>query len=229
MENAGQRGEKPSSRDLLLETARTLFYDQGYTATTLAQISRISGVNNGLITYYFGTKNNLARDIYNLYLTDLRNYISRRLFLNTKAYSMALNVAVETRIMLKQKFENPNLLRFFTEYRGDNAPFVNPFDRRERWYELQREMINPGLSDMDLKLYSVCGIAVVGRIAEAYHAGYLGDDTEYLKDYAVRALLTMLRMPEAEIEDVLARSRRWEPELYVPVLEGFRLAEPGTY
>ena len=113
MGNARQRAGRPSSRERLLEAARTLFYEQGYTATTLAQISRKSGVNNGLITYYFGAKNSLAREIYNLYLTDLRNYISRQLFLGTKAYTMAMNVAVETRIMLSQKFENPNFLRFF--------------------------------------------------------------------------------------------------------------------
>ena len=225
MGNARQRAGRPSSREWLLEAARTLFYEQGYTATTLAQISRKSGVNNGLITYYFGTKNSLAREIYNLYLTDLRNYISRQLFLGTKAYTMAMNVAVETRIMLSQKFENPNFLRFFIEYRRDNAPFVNPYGRRERWYQLQRDMINPALSDIDLKLYSVCGIAVVERLTEAYHAGYLDCDIDYLEDYAVRALFSMLRMPEAEAEQILEQSRRWERELYVRVTDGFRLEE----
>ena len=50
MESTETSRSKPSSRERLLEAARQLFYEQGYNATTLAQISEKSGVNNGLIT-----------------------------------------------------------------------------------------------------------------------------------------------------------------------------------
>ena len=122
MDSTETSRSKPSSRERLLEAARQLFYEQGYNATTLAQISEKSGVNNGLITYYFGTKNNLAQEIYNLFLMNIRAEISMRLFEKKKEFNMALNIAVENRMLLSQKFENPKLLRFYNEYqRGSDS------------------------------------------------------------------------------------------------------------
>ena len=196
MENKEISRGKPSSRDRLLETARQLFYDQGYNATTLAQISDKSGVNNGLITYYFGTKNNLAQEIYNLFLMNIRSEISMRLFEKKKEFNMALNIAVENRMLLTQKFENPNLLRFYNEYQRGSDAFGKSNPRRERYYELQKEFINPDISDDDLKLYSVCGISMIRSMVDAYEKGYLEMDLEYIKDYAVRFLFTMLHLQE---------------------------------
>ena len=200
-----------------------MFYDQGYTATTLAQISEKSGVNNGLITYYFGSKSNLASEIYNMCLMELRNEISQHLFLHTKEYSMALGIAVETRVLLAQKFENPNFLRFCNEYQKDRVHFVSVNPRRERYYSLQKELINPNISDLDLKLYSVCGIAVVESIAEAYEKRYLDCDIDYLKDYVTHTLFTMLQLPENEMQRLIQESRNWEEKLHFKVGPGFRV------
>lgn len=217
MENKEISRGKPSSRDRLLETARQLFYDQGYNATTLAQISDKSGVNNGLITYYFGTKNNLAQEIYNLFLMNIRSEISMRLFEKKKEFNMALNIAVENRMLLTQKFENPNLLRFYNEYQRGSDAFGKSNPRRERYYELQKEFINPDISDDDLKLYSVCGISMIRSMVDAYEKGYLKMDLEYIKDYAVRFLFTMLHLQEPQILSLIEESRYWESQLNIHV------------
>lgn len=223
MENKETSRGKPSSRDRLLETARQLFYDQGYNATTLAQISDKSGVNNGLITYYFGTKNNLAQEIYNLFLMNIRSEISMRLFEKKKEFNMALNIAVENRMLLTQKFENPNLLRFYNEYQRGSDAFGKSNPRRERYYELQKEFINPDISDDDLKLYSVCGISMIRSMVDAYEKGYLKMDLEYIKDYAVRFLFTMLHLQEPQILSLIEESRYWESQLNIHVGPNFEI------
>lgn len=223
MENKEISRGKPSSRDRLLETARQLFYDQGYNATTLAQISDKSGVNNGLITYYFGTKNNLAQEIYNLFLMNIRSEISMRLFEKKKEFNMALNIAVENRMLLTQKFENPNLLRFYNEYQRGSDAFGKSNPRRERYYELQKEFINPDISDDDLKLYSVCGISMIRSMVDAYEKGYLEMDLEYIKDYAVRFLFTMLHLQEPQILSLIEESRYWESQLNIHVGSNFEI------
>lgn len=212
MENTAINRQNPS-RLRLIEAARELFYDQGYTATTLAQISEKSGVNNGLINYYFKTKSNLAREIYNMCLMELRNEISRHLFLRTKKYSMALDIAIESRVLLAQKFENPNFLRFCNEYQKDSIHYIEINNRRERYYSLQKELINPEISDIDLKLYSVCGIAVTKSISEAYEKKYLDCDIAYLKDYVTRTLFFMLQIPDRETEEIIVEAREWEKRL----------------
>ena len=214
---------KLSSRDRLLDAARQLFYEQGYNATTLAQISDRSGVNNGLITYYFGTKNNLAKEIYNLFLMNIRAEISMRLFEKKKELNMPLNIAVENRLLLTQKFENPKLMRFYNEYQRGSDSYVVPNARRERYYELQKEFINPDISDEDLKLYSVCGISIIRAMVDAYEKGYLDMDLEYIKDYAIRALFTMLHLSESKITELIEESRYWESQLNIRVGQDFEI------
>ena len=222
MENTSTQSTA-SSRDRLFQAARELFYEQGYTATTLAQISERSGVNNGLITYYFKSKRNLAGAIYNMCLMELRSMIAQHLFLSTKEYSMALDVALETRILLAQKFENPAFLRFCIEYQRERLHFAAINPRRERYYGLQKELINPSISDLDLKLYSVCGIAVTERISEAYAAKYIDCDLDYLKDYVIRTLFTMLQLSNAEIDALIEDSRLWERELHFKIGPAFQI------
>ena len=213
------------SRQKLLDAAKELFYEDGYAATTLARISERSGVNNGLITYYFGSKCNLAREIYNLMLMDVRAEISMELFRQRKdkEYDMALNIAVENRVLLAQKFDNPNLLRFYNEYQKDRDFYVVPNEQRERYYELQKELVNPNITDIDLKLYEVCGIAVVKSVTEAYEKQYLDCDIDYLKDYVIYTLLNMLQLTPFRVSALMSEARHWEERLKIRIDKGFRV------
>ena len=221
-----QSAQTDSSRNRLLKAARELFYEQGYTATTFSQLSEKSGVNNGLITYYFKSKAKLAGEIFTVCLMELRSAISQYLFVNTREYSMALDVALENRVLLEQKVKNPKFLRFCIEYSKEWDHFNPQTDnRRNRYYMLQRELINPDISDLDLKLYSVCGIAVTERISEAIATKYIDCDLEYLKDYVTRTLFTMLQLPAAEIETLIQESRVWEVKLHFRIGPAFRVLQ----
>ena len=57
-----KKGEE--TRGTILHTARRLFYEQGYEATTTRQIAEASGANLGLIKYYFESKAEMAKRIY---------------------------------------------------------------------------------------------------------------------------------------------------------------------
>ena len=47
------------TRESIVESARELFFDQGYTATGIAQILKKSGVNSGSLYHFFPTKEDL--------------------------------------------------------------------------------------------------------------------------------------------------------------------------
>ncbi|WP_117190200.1 TetR/AcrR family transcriptional regulator [Rhizobium terrae] len=55
---------RPSIRDTLLKSAVTLFALSGYNAVSLRDIAKAAGANVGSITYHFGSKANLLREIY---------------------------------------------------------------------------------------------------------------------------------------------------------------------
>ncbi|TDK32316.1 TetR/AcrR family transcriptional regulator [Rhizobium deserti] len=55
---------RPSIRENLLQNAVTLFSRSGYNAVSLRDIAKASGANVGSLTYHFGSKANLLKEIY---------------------------------------------------------------------------------------------------------------------------------------------------------------------
>lgn len=51
-------------RDALLEAAATLFSRNGYSAVSMREIAKAANANVGSLTYHFGSKANLLREIY---------------------------------------------------------------------------------------------------------------------------------------------------------------------
>jgi AcrR family transcriptional regulator len=58
---------KPETRERLVETARQLFHEQGYTATGIAQILDAAEANSGSLYYFFPTKEDLLLAVLELY------------------------------------------------------------------------------------------------------------------------------------------------------------------
>ncbi|CDZ26258.1 TetR/AcrR family transcriptional regulator [Neorhizobium galegae] len=55
---------RPNLRDALLRNAVTLFSRSGYNAVSLRDIAKASGANVGSLTYHFGSKAKLLREVY---------------------------------------------------------------------------------------------------------------------------------------------------------------------
>lgn len=224
MEKEIPNRQNTENRKKLISAAKELFYDQGYIKTTLAQISKLSGVNNGLITYYFGSKSNLASIIYTGLMLELRNEIAKQLYAIKQDYSLELGIGLETRILLKLKFDNKNFLRFYVEYQSEKSSYSkSSSDKRGHYYRLQRRLINPKLSDEDLRLYEICGIAAVKAVTEAYSAGYYDGDPTYAEDYVLRLLYKMLQLPDYQAEALVEESRFLKDQLTIKVGPYFRL------
>jgi len=62
--NAGQRArDAERTRDCILQAATSLFAEQGFNATTIAQIAEAAGVARGTPSYFFGTKEGLWKAV----------------------------------------------------------------------------------------------------------------------------------------------------------------------
>jgi AcrR family transcriptional regulator len=59
MARAGRRPGPTHTRDAILASARRLFADRGYQATTVRAVAAEAGVNAALVHHYFGTKQQL--------------------------------------------------------------------------------------------------------------------------------------------------------------------------
>ena len=59
--------ESTATKDRLVETARKLFWHQGYSATGVAQILKEAGARSGSLYYFFPTKEELLREVLERY------------------------------------------------------------------------------------------------------------------------------------------------------------------
>lgn len=98
-----------STHNILLKVAKSLFYKQGYDATTTRQIAEQSGVNLGLIKYHFASKANIALEIYMEIRQAFDDYIA------TQKYSVDQRILIGSAVEFVLCFNSPNFLRFLVE------------------------------------------------------------------------------------------------------------------
>lgn len=68
---AGKRGRRPNipqeegsgTKSAILQAARSLFAEKGYDGVSVSDISDAAGVNKALVFYYFGTKDNILKEV----------------------------------------------------------------------------------------------------------------------------------------------------------------------
>ncbi|MFA0815911.1 MAG: TetR/AcrR family transcriptional regulator [Anaerofustis sp.] len=217
------------TKQKIIDSAQILFYDQGYTSTTVAQITSKADVNNGLFTYYFGSKRNLASMILNEFRIDFRNLISKKIFDQHIQYNFAVGIAVDHRLNMKLKAESSNLMRFENELNRDLhqvdketlKKLTNP--QREHYYQLQKRLINPNISDTDLQLHKFLSYEIINALYSAYENEVVHADIEYLTDYYIRLFFHMLQLPPQEIELILEESKEITSKIQINTLPYFML------
>lgn len=62
----GPRAKRGEVRDRIREAAREQFISHGYDATTIREVARRAGCDAAMVSYYFGAKQRLFRECFNL-------------------------------------------------------------------------------------------------------------------------------------------------------------------
>ena len=220
------------TKQKIVNSAKKLFYEQGYEATTVMQITKDAEVNNGLFTYYFGSKIALAGMISTQFRLDMRNCVSQKMYIRYRNYNLALGIAVEQRKSVEMILSDDKLLRFDIEQGMDinKAGNIRTDDekmdghQRSHFYQLQKRLINPSITDIDLKFYEVVGIAANRAMYSAYHGGFLKCTPEYMGDYIIRLCFHLLQLPAGEIEELVEKSREIAKNIDVCVEPYFRVS-----
>jgi len=65
------------TKEKILRAAMELFASKGFEAVGIREIAKKAGVNSSLISYYFGGKANLYREVLFLQYHELRDFVSR--------------------------------------------------------------------------------------------------------------------------------------------------------
>ncbi len=188
---------REQTRAKILEAALTVFSDRGFSAAGTREIAKKAGVNQGLITYHFKSKENLWREAATRIFAEAREHVVGEMLRDAGDDQRSVRrnlVKAYVRFVAKR----PELIRFMVEEGKHRSA-------RVRW-----------LVDTHLKpLYAMFPLAPVGSEALKPHLFYAMTGAAALM-FSVRPVckrLTGLDTNDGEVVEVHAK---FLAELLVP-------------
>jgi AcrR family transcriptional regulator len=209
---ARDNGDPRSTRDKILDAAESVFADKGYNGASTRDIAAAADANLGMIPYYFGSKENLLKEV-------IRRRAVPELEERAAAVSAVLaeagngkpDIAAILRADLEPQFrrrrENAVHRRLAGRISTDPSPevrrVVNEIYCREALvFDLALRRACPHLSDEEFywRFYCVFGavqyvLADVGKIQTLAGPGFSTSDPEVALTFVVRFLEAALRAP----------------------------------
>lgn len=198
------------TKQLILDTGKTLFYEQGYKKTTYTEISQTAGINRALIPYHFKNKASLGLAVYNSIIDDIMKPADE--MLGTADLSSDLASAFHL-VLFYRIFEDTHFARMTDELLSEGAPIIDKDNEAAAINSLGDNFSNMDASQLKLLIHSMIavkkesvhqladGSSTPDALADFYfklvlgYAGYSADDIQELKDAAFQlADLIQLRI-----------------------------------
>ena len=165
-------------RQQLLDAAVTLFSNQGFGPTRVADICDAAGVAKGLFYWYFDSKESLIADVVRIMRQQLR-----------RAQAAAMEPTADALTQLRQGSEAS--VRFMAQHRawfalldmeGSDPVLAAAVDEGATVYVtdvarlIRRGQVDGSVVDGDAQLLAIGTVGTVGVFARARRAGHLDDD-----------------------------------------------------
>lgn len=122
-----QKNEQSAKLDIL-KAGKSLFAKKGFEAVSVREIAKESGQNISMISYYFGGKEGLYREILSNHMQTISGAVNK-LFkshsskeMSTKSFKADLKSLVT--IVLSMKYDNPEMMNIMQRERVNGLPFA---------------------------------------------------------------------------------------------------------
>jgi len=106
------------SRQKILNTAKMLFIEKGFAATTMREISTSAGINKGLLHYYFQSKQALFVSVMHMTSFELFPQVDTILHLNV-SFQQKLELIID--VYIEFLLQNPRLPAFIINELNSNT------------------------------------------------------------------------------------------------------------
>ena len=207
----------------ILATAKKLFYDNGFSNTTIADIAKELNTSNGRINYYFNTKDEIGKAVYTEYLDNVRSVVYDRIYNKFGGYDEALALAIRQRLNDKMYRDYPNAFRFYSDILSITLNMA-PERGGEDLNEIYRHFgMTSKLDTANLNLISYSWVGATSMIVIQYFRGYLKIPYEVFDDYRVAVPLRIAGIEEEIIERMVNESKTIFDELKFEVLPYFEV------
>ena len=150
------------TKETILETASRLFYEKGYTATTVRDICSQSGISISRVNYHFSSKAELAGVVCSQFA---HNFIQelRKIFGNSGSYSVVVE-AIAQRFLVDLLLADPEMIPASQFYREITREGIlseafsprdkNFFSRAMAISQARESQFRPGYTDVYARILS---------------------------------------------------------------------------
>ncbi len=203
------------TKNSILKTARTLFFNKGYTATTTRQIAELSGASLGLIKYHFGSKNTIAALIYR----DIRNTFDKKLetygYGETPLKYFLFSCSLELYLCL----ENKAFGRFYREI--TNEPEIITYIR-EMIIDGMSHIITADFEGSDYTFTCISMSSIKPALTEYALSHNEHYDTEHYLRFYLKTILTFFHEDVSFCDEILLEMKNYYIDIvgnFTPILE----------
>lgn len=161
--------EKKSVRSRIVSAAWQLFYENGYSKTTVDDIIALSGTSKGSFYYYFNTKDELLNSLSDI-LDEYYEELEEKMDPHMNNYDKLLYINVMTHSMMEEKINIELLASLYSTQLvtvGDNSLM----NQNRKYYQLITKIVEEGQQKGEIskeftvsaitKYYSMCERALV--------------------------------------------------------------------
>lgn len=201
-----------NQKENILLAATKLFYEQGYKATYLDQIADVCEITKPLITYYFKSKSNLAREVTEKFLVEHKNKVALRLYLEYfkgRETDLQVSTAVEIRLYDILHLCDPNVMRFVKEHADEkhedtfSKSTVHLYKIHDRRYGLKLNRCSDEIS-----MIARAAMASSLSVKLAFENGEFDCSLEECLDYLTSVHFVLMHIEEKRIDEIIEESKR---------------------
>ena len=208
------------TKEIILNSCKKLFYENGYAKTTFSDICKDANVNHGSIYYHFKKKSNIAGIIYSDFFIQNKHFIDNLL---GDKYGLQICTAVEIRNYWNLFLNDEKAKRFFYEIAKDRVVVEYIKDTGEEFFKLHKKEYNLDIADEHLRIINLSTSAIEAETIISYIDGYINLTLDEICDFEIKTIYEFMNVPYKQIDEIVNISKEIYSKLNVRLNKYFEL------
>jgi AcrR family transcriptional regulator len=188
-------------------SSKRLFYEKGYYATSIGNISEAANVNRALLSYYFENKSNLAQEVVNQFSDRVFDKLKQETDQKYGSINPLVMLVVSTKVFTSFRRFNESYRRFIKEVALENIVMVRNTNQEPKTYGYLDSVYNMKFSSIDKQIYQNSFTSIVRGLMISHSDGYIDCSHEYIAEKQCEMYFKILGLEKSIIDDTLQEAK----------------------
>ncbi|KAF5059693.1 MAG: hypothetical protein BI182_15830 [Acetobacterium sp. MES1] len=194
------------TKDKIIKTASALFYNQGYSATTIRDIARDSGLSLSRLNYHFNSKAEVAGVICKKFLRNLNTELFEVIPVK---HDKILRDTIHIRTWIKIFHSHNPTMNFYYELACENILSELLIESDHQHFIEQADFLKLNLDSQTLRMYAHIFVASLVQLIRAKKEGDVTVKTEAIIDMCNILHLKLLGLNQLERDKIIAEAKKY--------------------